>query len=102
MCQERSLPLPRIRVMTWCSWLQVHRGRRWRMQVVLEQLRSSVTDEFSVCVLGFVNALVNGAKGLIERCLIRDELEGMMTLQMESFLVLEREDIGITDDEHLQ
>ena len=54
----------------------MHRGKRWRMQVVVDQLREAETDELRAVLLGFVNSLVHGAEGLEERCAIRDEIVG--------------------------
>ena len=67
---------------------QIRRKRRWRMEVVLDELRSAETDSLRSSVLSCVNALVHGAMGLNERCAIRDELEGLGFMKLlDDFMI---------------
>ena len=56
--------------------LQKNRGQSHRFSKLLQELRSSETDEYSSCVLAFINCLIASSDSLDDRVRLRNELIG--------------------------
>ncbi len=52
------------------------KGHRYRFSLLIQELRSSETEEYCACVLAFINCILSGASDLTQRVKLRNELIG--------------------------
>eukprot|EP00731_Ephydatia_muelleri_P007966 Em0004g304a len=64
------------------------KGLRYRFSLPMHELRSSETDEYSACVLAFINCVLQGCEDLKQRCRLRNEI---IALGLSDLLVPMRE-----------
>ena len=56
--------------------MQKSKGHRYRFSLLTQELRESETEEYSACVLAFINCILAGAADLSKRVKLRNEFIG--------------------------
>ena len=59
------------------SILQKTKGQSHEFSILMQELKSSETEEYSAAILAFVNCLIASAETLEERVHIRNEMLGI-------------------------
>ena len=62
--------------MTALLLTQRSKGHRYRFSLLTQELRGSETDEYSACILAFINCILAGAADLSRRVKLRNEFIG--------------------------
>ena len=63
-------------------------GHKHHFSKLIEELKSSETDEYAGCVLAFINCLIAGSVGLEARVHLRNELLGTYTIHCSHMFIV--------------